>query len=253
MKELPASVRPVLGRLARRLAIGLFLEVWPTWAAASLLLAGVTALVCRMFFPSAASALPWLWLAPLVAAVPALIVCFMRAYRPSEIVAVADWLGGGQGVLHDAAGKQRPGMGRVAPARTRVGLVASTAASLAASAALVPAAAFLTLALLLPQRALPFGANAVLADEIAADLTATVMELKQQELITPAEEKSLEEEIERIRRGAQERVDASSWEAADAFASGLPPGSPRNRTRVKWAQESLARYAAAAQGGAAVR
>ena len=44
-----------------------------------------------------------------------------------------------------------------------------------------------------------------------------MVELKQQELITPDEEKRLEEEIERIRRGAEERVDASSWEAADAL------------------------------------
>ena len=133
MKELPASVRPVLGRLARRLAIGLFLEVWPPWAAASLLLVGVTALVCRIFVPSAASALPWLWLAPLVTAVPALVVCFMRAYRPGEIVAVADWLGGGQGVLLTLLENNDPAWAESPLLEHASSLVAPTAASLAAS------------------------------------------------------------------------------------------------------------------------
>ena len=62
------------------------------------------------------------------------------------------------------------------------------------------------------------------ATALAADLVATVAELKQQELITPDEEKKLDEEIERIRRGAEERVDASSWEAADALRERVVAG-----------------------------
>ena len=99
MNEMPVSVQPALRRLARRLAIGLFLDVWPAWAVASLLLAGLVALVCRLFVPGAASSLHWLWLAPLLTALPALVTCFLRAYRPAEVVALADSLNGGQGML----------------------------------------------------------------------------------------------------------------------------------------------------------
>lgn len=249
MKAMPASVRPALRRLARRLAIGLFLDVWPAWAVASLLLAGLVALVCRMFFAGAASSLHWLWLAPVVTAVPALVVCFIRAYRPAEVVALADWLNGGQGLLltlletGDPAWADSPilerastfALPRLRPWRKL--------------AALLPALAFLAAAWLLPQRMPPQGSNAVLADDIAAGLTATVAELKQQELITPADEKRLQEEIERIRRGAQERVDASSWEAADALREKVAAGLSEKQDAVKWARESLDRYAAAAQAG----
>src|SRR5687767_804529 len=99
MIEMPVTVRPALRRLARRLAIGQFLDVWPRWAVGSLLAAGVVAVACRMFFAGAASMLHWLWLAPLLTALPVLIVCWIRAYRPIEVVALADWLGGGQGML----------------------------------------------------------------------------------------------------------------------------------------------------------
>ena len=54
MKDLPASVRPILRRLTRRVAFGLFLEIWPRWAIGSFLIAGTVALVCRMFFEGAA-------------------------------------------------------------------------------------------------------------------------------------------------------------------------------------------------------
>jgi hypothetical protein len=117
-------------------------------------------------------------------------------------------------------------------------------------AALPPALVFLAAALWLPQRVPAQGGSAILADGIAADLTATVAELKQQELITPDEEKKLEEEIERIRRGAQERVDASSWEAADALRETVAAGLSAKEDAVTWAEESLARYAASAQTGA---
>jgi hypothetical protein len=250
MNEMPVSVRPALRRLARRLAIGLFLDVWPGWAVASLLVAGVVTIVCRMFFPDAAPRLHWLWLAPVVTAVPALIVCFIRAYRPAEVVAMADWLNGGQGVLltlletSDAAWAEsemlahasRFALPRLRPWRKL--------------AALVPALAFLIVAWLLPQRIPAQGANGVLADDIAADLKTTLAELKQQDLLTPVEEKKLEEEIERIRRGAQERVDASSWEAADALREKVAAGLAEKQDAVKWAEESLARYAAAGEADA---
>src|SRR4029453_8886416 len=71
-------------------------------------------------------------------------------------------------------------------------------------------------------------------------------------LVTPEEEKKLEDEIERIRRGAQERVDASSWEAADALREKVVAGLAEKQRGVKWAEESLARFEAAAKGGANV-
>ena len=248
MGKMPASVQPPLRRLARRLAIGLFLDVWPAWAAASLLLAGLVALVCRLFFPGAAPACPgsgWRRSSPRFPCSSSA----SAAYRPADVVALADWLGGGQGMLltllenDDPAWAASPLMAnasrfalpRLRPWRT--------------TGAVLPAAAFLAVAWLLPQRLPPPGTNAALADEIAANLTATVVELKQQELITPEEEKRLEEEIERIRRGAEERVDASSWEAADALREQVVAGLSEKQDAVKWAEESLARYAAAAQAG----
>src|SRR5439155_21338499 len=74
-------------------------------------------------------------------------------------------------------------------------------------------------------------------------------ELKKQDLVTPTEETKLEEEIERIRKGALERVDSSSWEAADGLREKLAAGLSDKQNAMKWAQESLARYAAAAQAG----
>lgn len=245
--ELPASVRPLLRRLARRLALGLFLDVWPGWAAASLLAAGLAALACRMFFPAASPWLPWLWLAPIVTAAPALVLCVVRAYRPADVVAVADWLSGGRGLLlamletGDPAWLESPALAHAAAfslprlrpwRRLRV---------------LPVAIAFLAVVLLLPQRT-PRGSQAALADDIAADLTAAVAELKQQDLIAPGEEKTLEEAIERIRRGAEERVDASSWEAADALREKLAADVAAKEDAMRWAQESLARYAASPSG-----
>jgi hypothetical protein len=107
---------------------------------------------------------------------------------------------------------------------------------------------FLATALWLPQR-VPRGTKAILADDIAANLVATVAELKQQELITAAEEKRLEEEIERIRKSAEERVDASSWEAADALRGRVAAGVFEKENALNWAEESVARYAAAAEAG----
>jgi hypothetical protein len=115
-----------------------------------------------------------------------------------------------------------------------------------------PAAACLAGALWLPQRVPARAPDAILSHSITADLTATLQELKQQALITPVEEHKLDEEIERIRRAAEQRVDSSSWEAADAFRERVVAGLSAKQDGVKWASESLARYRAAARGGANV-
>ena len=109
MGEMPSSVQPWMRPLSRRLAMGLFLDSWPPWAAASLVAAGLVALACRLAIPDAAPGLWRLWLAPLLSAVPVAIRCVFRAYRPAQVLAIADSLGGGSGVLlalaetHDAA------------------------------------------------------------------------------------------------------------------------------------------------------
>jgi hypothetical protein len=249
MQEMPESVRPALRRLVRRLAIGLFLDVWPAWAVASLVLAGLVVLVCRMFIAGAASSLPWLWLAPFLTALPALIVCFMRAYRPTEVVALADWLGGGQGMLLTLLEHDDPAWAGSAMAEAASRFTLPRLRPGRKLAALFPAVAFLASALWLPQR-MPAREAGALADDMAANLTATVLELKRQELVTPAEEKKLEEEIERIRRAAQERVDASSWEAADAMREKIAADLSGKQDALKWAEQSLGRYAASAQAQA---
>jgi hypothetical protein len=111
--------------------------------------------------------------------------------------------------------------------------------------AVIPALVFLAVAWLLPQRVRALDASAALADDIASDLKAAVVALKQEALITPEEEQQLDEQIERIRQGAQERVDPSSWEAADALREQVVAGLTEKQEAVKWAQESLARLAAA--------
>jgi len=249
MHEVPLSVRPSsLKRLSRRLRLGLFLDVWPQWAIAGLLAAGLVAIVCRMFVAGAASRLPWLWLTPLVTTVPAIIISMMRTYRPAEIVALGDWLGGGRGLLltmAETGDEAWAGSPLVEHAST---FTLPRVRPWRKLRPLIPAAAFLGAALWLPQR-LPAGSSVALADEIARDLTATAVELKQQNLISPEEEKKLQEEIERIRRGAEERVDPSSWEAADTLREKMAADLTGKQDAAKWAEESLARYAAAARGG----
>jgi hypothetical protein len=95
----------------------------------------------------------------------------------------------------------------------------------------------------------PQHTTTVLADDMAANLTATLAALKEQELVTATEEQKLEDEIERLRRSARERVDASSWEAADALRETMAAGVAQKQNAAKWAEESLARYAAAAAAG----
>ena len=198
------SVHQALRPLARRLAAGLFLEVWPPWAAASLLLAGVAALICRVFVPAAAPRLPWLWLAPMLAALPALVICMRRSWRPAEVIALADSLSGGHGTLlalYETAG-QDPAWRESALAAHAYTIPLPRLRPWRKLALLPPALAFLAAAFWLPQRQ-PHATDTILADDIAGNLTATLAELKQQELMTPVEEEKLEEEIARLRRCAE--------------------------------------------------
>lgn len=242
---MPPTIPAGLKRLRRRLALGLFLEIWPVWATASLIVAGTVVVVCRMFVPGVAPYLGWLWLLPLLTTIPALAICIRRAFAPADIAAIADWLGGGRGAFltwfetADPAWSESP-LVREAAAfplpRLRLHLT---------QIAIVPALAFLAVAWLLPQRARAYGTSAALAEEIASDLKAAVVELKQEALITPEEEQRLEEQIEQIRKGAEERVDPSSWEAADAVREQVVASLTEKQEAVKWAQESAARLAAA--------
>jgi hypothetical protein len=247
MDKVPSTIPGVLKRLRRRLAIGLFLEIWPVWAIGSLVVAGTVVVVCRMFIASAAPYLAWLWLLPALTAIPALAICLRRAYAPADVAAVADWLGGGRGALltwfetTDPAWSESPLIRQAATfplPRIHLRL---------AQMAVIPALAFLVVTLLLPQRVRALDASEALADEIASDLKAAVVELKQEALITPEEEQRLEEQIEQIRKSAEERVDPSSWEAADALREQVVAALTEKQEAVKWAQESLARLAAAAE------
>src|SRR4051812_49465575 len=99
MTEMPADARARLKQLSRRLAAGVFLDAWIPSAIAALMVAGSAALVCRIFVPVAAGAVRWLWIAPVLALVPAAVVCWRRAFSPADVVAIADWLAGGNGML----------------------------------------------------------------------------------------------------------------------------------------------------------
>ena len=246
---MPAPVRPVLTRLGRRLAVGLFVDVWPKWAAASLLVAGGATLVCRVFFPGASPALPWLWLAPVAAAVPSAIRCVMRRYRPGEVAALADWLGGGHGMLLTQLERDDPAWSESTLLASALTFELPRLRPWRKLAPLVPGILFLAAALAVPQRT-PAASQALLAEEIAAGLTASVQELKQQALVTPEEEQRLEEEIERIRRAAQQRVDSSAWEAADALEEKIAASAAEKQDALQWAEQSLARLNAAAASGA---
>lgn len=243
------TLSSALRRLERRLAVGQFLDVWPPWAVAAVLTAGLAALACRLVLPAAAPYLAWLWLAPAIAVPPALFVCDRRAYRPEQIAALADSLGGGRGVLLTMVEKADAEWARAPFVERATTFRMPAMRPWRRLAPLAPASAFLAVALWLPQR-VPAAQQGALADDIARDLTAAVAELKQQQLVTPEEEKKLEEEIEQIRRGADERVDTASWEAADAVRERIVAEVSAKQDAVKWAQDSLARYAAAAQAGA---
>jgi hypothetical protein len=224
------------------------LEIYPVWAGTALVCAGTVAVICRLFVADAAPLLPWLWLAPLLVLAPVLIACYRRAYTPDQVTAIADSLAGGDGLLltltevQDARWTPRleERAGRFQLPRWRV---------MPAIRVLVPSALFLAIALLVPQRVPEAPAAGVLAKEVAANLTAALVELKKQDLVTPEEEERIEEEIERIQRSAEKRVDASTWEAADALREKLAAGVSEKQDAVKWAEQSLARYTAAMQAG----
>ena len=235
-------------RLARRLTFGLVLDIWPAWAVGGLLAAGLVALVCRLFVPAAAPVLYWVWLTPLLALLPAAFLCWRRSYRPAQVVAVADWLSGGHGTLLALHETNDPSWSTSALAARASTFTLPRLRPWRRLAALPPALAFMAASLWIPQR-MPRQTNTLLAQEIAGTLTATVNELKQQQLITPEEEKKLEDEIERIRKGAEERVDASSWEAADSLRDKLAADVAEKQDAIKWAEQTLARFAAAAESG----
>jgi hypothetical protein len=245
MTELPSSVRPTLRRLTRRVAFGLFLDIWPRWAIGSFLIAGTIALVCRIFFRDAAPFLPWLWGAPLLASLPVLFLSARRRYRPAEIVALADSLSGGHGTLLAVMETRDRAWGQ----NTLLHFTMPKVRLWRRLGPVIGSALFLIVALLVPQRMLTGTRSDILANDIVADLKTTVEELKKQDLLTPEEQKNLEQEIERIRKDALDRVDSSSWEAADALREKVAAGLSEKSDALNWAKETLSRYAAAAQAG----
>jgi hypothetical protein len=247
MDYLPHSIVRVLRKVARRVAVGQFFQIWPRWGTVAFLIAGFIALICRIFFPNGAHLLPFVWAVPVLSVLVTACLTFNRRYNPMEIAAIADSLGGGDGTL-------------LAILETRDGSWNGALAALSRLSLprlrvrrhvwpLCTAAVFLTVCLLLPQRVLTVSDNQVAATEIAADLKATVAKLKEQELVTPDEERKLDEEIERIRKSALQHMDASSWDAADALREKAVASVADKHDALKWAQESLARFTVAAQSG----
>ncbi len=209
-----------------------------------MLAAGCAALACRLFVPAAEPYLNWLLAAPALAILPAGVASFRRAYRPEEVLTIIDALTGGGGAVltfaerHDQAWSHASQIARAARAplprfRPWRRLVV-----------VVPALAFLVIALLLPQRTTAAGVSPM-AEDVVAGLSATLKELQSRELVTPDEEKQLQQEIERVRNAARERMDASAWEAADAVKEKMASNTAAKRDAASWAQEALARYSAA--------
>jgi hypothetical protein len=110
-------------------------------------------------------------------------------------------------------------------------------------AVILPAAAFLIVALMLPQR-VPAGPGSAFANDIASDLQSSLRELRKENLLTPAEDKEFQDEIERIRKDARERLDASSWEASDTMREKFASTISEKQDAVKWASDSLSKLAA---------
>jgi hypothetical protein len=227
---------------------GQFFEIWPRWAVAGLIAAGLSALVCRMFFPAMSGRLIWLWIAPLVMALPAAALVASRSFRTAEILALADSLGGGHGALLTLSETRDPQWVSALERVSRVPLPQLHPWRHLRWVA--PAAIFLAVALSVPQRVSPAPESGVMGRTLVRELETTLAVLKQQELVTPEEEKKLEEEIERIRKGAMNRLDASSWEAADALQEKMSASLGEKQDALKWAEESLIRYAEAAREGA---
>jgi hypothetical protein len=240
----PASLIPIVRRFSWRLRIGLLLEAWPRWAAGALLAAGCAALACRLFVPAADPYLYWLLAAPALAILPTALISIRRAYTPAEVLAIVDALSGGGGSVltlaerHDQAWSHASQIGRAAH------LSLPRFRPWRKLAVVVPALAFLLIVLLLPQRTSASDA-ASMADDVVDGLAATLAALQSHDLVTPEEEKQLQEEIERVRNAARERMDASAWEAADAVRERMASNAAAKRDAASWAQEALARYSAA--------
>jgi hypothetical protein len=250
VSNLPDPVQSVLRRLRCRLAIGVFLDFWPRWAVASLLLAGIVALTCRLWFPGAAFGLPWLWIAPAIAGIPALIQAARHSYQPEQIAAFADSLSGGHGTLLALLETQDPAWMDLCRIEKYSAFPFPRFHVWRKLAMLVPAASFLLIALILPQR-IPAAVKAVLANDIAAELKATLEELKKQDAIAPSEEKELQAEIERIRKDSLERVDASTWEASDSMREKFAAKISEKQDAVKWAADVLSRFSKSGESGSA--
>jgi hypothetical protein len=248
--DLPVPIRSVLRRLRCLLAIGVFLDFWPRWAAAALLLAGIVAVSCRLWFPGAAIELPLLWLAPAIAVVPALIQSTRRLYMPDQIAAIADSLSGGHGTLLAFLETRDPRWVDSFWIRKIVNFPFPRFHLGRRLVPLAPAAAFLAIALMLPQH-IPAAANTVLANDIAAELKTKLEELKKQDWITSSEEKELQAEIERIRKDSLERVDASTWEASDLMREKFADKIYEKQDAMKWAADALAQFAKSGESGGA--
>ena len=246
--RVPATLTPTIRRLSRRLALGLFLDTWPAWAAGALLAAGCVALVCKLFVPTASTSLPWLLAAPVLAVAPAWLLSARRSYRSGDVLALADALTGGDGLLLTLSERPADEWGHGAQVMRAAHLALPRLRPWRRLAIVAPAFAFLVIALLLPQRVRASDSSAI-ADEIVAGLSASLAQLQSHDLVTPEEEKKLEEEIERVRKAAQQRMDASAWEAADAVKEKLTARAAAKQDAAKWAQEALAAYAAAVADG----
>ena len=248
MDRVPASLIPIVRRFSWRLRIGLFLEAWPRWAAGALLAAGCAALVCRLVVPAAEPYLYWLLAAPTLAFLPAGIAATQRAYRPDEVLALVDSLTGGQGAVLTLAEHHDQAWSHASQIERAAHLSLPRFRPWRRLLVVAPALAFLVIALLLPQRTRASDASSM-ADAVATALSATLTELQSHDLVTPEEEKQLEQEIERVRNAARERMDASAWEAADAVREKMASNAAAKRDAASWAQEALARYSATGGGG----
>lgn len=244
VERVPASLIPIVRRLSWRLRIGLFLEAWPRWAAGALLAAGCAALVCRLVVPSAAPYLYWLLAAPALAILPAGVASIRRAYRPDEVLTIVDALTGGDGAVLTLAERPDEAWGHASQIGRAAHLSLPRFRPWRRLAIVMPALAFLAIALLLPQRTPASGASPM-ADDVVAGLSATLAELQSHALVTAEEEQQLQQEIERVRSAARERMDASVWEAADAVSEKMASNAAAKRDAASWAQDALARYAAA--------
>src|SRR5206468_6153510 len=90
MDYLPYSTAQVLRKVARRVALGQFLQIWPSWGTGAFLIAGLVALLCRMFFPNAAHLLPFVWAAPLLSVMVTACLTLRSEEHTSELQSRSD-------------------------------------------------------------------------------------------------------------------------------------------------------------------